>query len=213
MFSLIEELNIVFILKCVISLVIGFVLGIEREYRAKPAGIKTYAMICLGATIFTHMSISMAFPADPSRIAAQIVSGLGFIGAGAIFQSKRMITGLTTAATLWVVGSLGVLVGMEYYVESFICLGFIYVYFLITRLIQNNKHRRFKFNTTIKLFNESDIDWFDMQVKHFKLSIISKSIQKSDCISIQMTYLTTDNRNEEFIKTLILNEYVKEVTQ
>jgi len=110
--SLLSAVDSVYVAKVSMALFIGFVIGFEREYRAKPAGLKTYAMICLGATLITHVSLSISPYADPSRIAAQIVSGLGFVGAGAIFQSKRKITGLTTAATLWLMGAMGLFAGV-----------------------------------------------------------------------------------------------------
>ena len=143
------------VMRVLYALFVGFVMGFEREYHAKPAGVKTYAMICLGSTIITYMSLHLSDQADKARLAAQIVSGLGFIGAGAIFQSKRMITGLTTASTLWLVGSFGILIGAGLFLDVLICLVFVYLYFLLTRIIQNSRLKRLKFNIIIKL-NSSD---------------------------------------------------------
>jgi putative Mg2+ transporter-C (MgtC) family protein len=102
------------------ALVCGGAIGLERELKNKSAGIKTNMLICMGATLYTAASTLIASqvvgggPADPSRIAAQIVSGIGFLGGGTIIQSKGSITGLTTAATIWVVAAIGVCIGMNY---------------------------------------------------------------------------------------------------
>ena len=96
----------------------GGLIGLERELKHKAAGIKTNMLICLGAALYTSASIMITSEAggnaeaDPSRIAAQIVSGIGFLGGGTIIQSRGAITGLTTAATIWVVAAIGVCIGI-----------------------------------------------------------------------------------------------------
>lgn len=102
--------------KLLISIALGSVVGIEREISEKPAGLKTNVLICLGSTIFTLLSLKFTGPAiDPARIAAQIVTGIGFLGAGAIMREGEQVTGLTTAATIWVVAAIGMGVGMGYH--------------------------------------------------------------------------------------------------
>ena len=101
----------------------GGLVGLERELKNKPAGIKTNILICLGAALYTSLSILLSSAntaaggtyGDPSRIAAQIVSGIGFLGGGTIIQSRGTILGLTTAATIWVVAAIGVCVGMGHH--------------------------------------------------------------------------------------------------
>ena len=98
------------------ALVLGGLIGYDREQKMKAAGLKTNILICLGATLYTTISLinfeTHAGTADPNRLAAQIVSGIGFLGAGAIIQSRGNIIGLTTAATMWVVASSGMTIGM-----------------------------------------------------------------------------------------------------
>jgi putative Mg2+ transporter-C (MgtC) family protein len=97
---------------------IGAMLGLERELRLKSAGLRTHILIALGSTVFTLMSYELATDvqgADPARIAAQIVTGIGFLGAGAIMRTDSGIQGLTTAATVWVNAALGVAVGAGRY--------------------------------------------------------------------------------------------------
>lgn len=109
---------LVFTIGAVLALVLSVCLGLERELRNKPAGIKTHAFIGVGAYAFSYLSFHVAtdFPfADPTRIAAQIVTGIGFIGAGAILQAKGQVRGLTTAATLWIAAAIGTLVGAMHF--------------------------------------------------------------------------------------------------
>jgi putative Mg2+ transporter-C (MgtC) family protein len=109
------------LIRLLMSLVIGIIIGIEREVHHKAAGLRTCVLICLGATIYTLASIEfgkMASVSDPSRIAAQIVTGIGFIGAGTILQTRSNVHGLTTAATIWVIASLGLAVGIGSYILS-----------------------------------------------------------------------------------------------
>lgn len=107
--------------------VLGGAVGLERELSGKPAGLRTNILICVGAALFTHISIAVAeigfspdgHPyGDTTRIAAQIVSGIGFLGAGAILHARGAVVGLTTAATIWVVAAIGSAVGGGLYVEA-----------------------------------------------------------------------------------------------
>jgi putative Mg2+ transporter-C (MgtC) family protein len=93
---------------------LGGAVGLERELHGKPAGLRTNILICLGSCIFTIISTSLS-GSDPGRIAAQIVTGIGFLGAGAIIHSGIGIQGLTTAAGIWVVASIGMACGSRMY--------------------------------------------------------------------------------------------------
>jgi putative Mg2+ transporter-C (MgtC) family protein len=112
-------------LRLLLAAILGGLVGLERELSGKPAGFRTNLLICLGAALLTELSISVARAADPAvtiadpgRIAAQIVSGIGFLGAGTIIQARGSVVGLTTAATLWVVAAIGMAVGAGAYFEA-----------------------------------------------------------------------------------------------
>lgn len=99
----------------IVAVLIGLVVGAEREYQNKSAGLRTFILISFGACIFTLMSLKIgAQSSSPDRIAANIITGIGFIGAGVIFKDDNKISGVTTAATIWAVASLGVSVGAGY---------------------------------------------------------------------------------------------------
>ena len=110
------------ILKLLLALALGGILGTERELRDKSAGLRTLMFICAGSTLFTIFSVRLAeglgLGADPTRIASQIVSGIGFLGAGAIIRDRGEIRGLTTASMIWIVAALGVGIGSGQYLFS-----------------------------------------------------------------------------------------------
>jgi putative Mg2+ transporter-C (MgtC) family protein len=103
------------LLKIGLGILIGALVGAEREYRDKSAGFRTMIFICLGSTLFTMHSISIGVTRDQARIAAAVVSGVGFLGGGAILRGGMNIKGLTTAATIWLTAALGMGVGAGYF--------------------------------------------------------------------------------------------------
>src|SRR3989440_1110212 len=107
-------------LKLLLAAVLGGVIGLEREMRDKPAGLRTNIMICVGSTLFMSLSTQVAkvLGGDPTRIGAQIISGIGFLGAGAVLHSHGFVLGLTTAATIWVVAGVGMALGSGMYLVA-----------------------------------------------------------------------------------------------
>ncbi|HXB45772.1 MAG TPA: MgtC/SapB family protein, partial [Puia sp.] len=87
--------------KIVLSIIVGGLIGAEREYRSKSAGFRTLTLICMGATLFTAFSIQIGAPNNEDRIASNIVTGIGFVGAGVIFKGDFGVSGITTAAMIW----------------------------------------------------------------------------------------------------------------
>ena len=109
------------LLRLMLAAALGGMIGLEREASGKPAGFRTNLLICLGAALIMELSIqigSAGTRGDPGRIAAQIVSGIGFLGAGTILHFRGNVSGLTTAATLWVVAAIGMAVGARAYLEA-----------------------------------------------------------------------------------------------
>ena len=106
-----------------LSLLFGAIIGFEREYRSKAAGFRTITLITLGSTLFTILSINTASHLSDDRIAAQIVTGIGFIGAGVIFKDGFAVSGLTTAASIWIAAAVGLALGFgSYAIASFTLL-------------------------------------------------------------------------------------------
>jgi putative Mg2+ transporter-C (MgtC) family protein len=114
------ETNIDILFKLCLSMILGIMVGLDRQLTNKLAGIKTQVLVCMGSTIFTMLSIngfsgfgssSQVLIGDPARVAAQILTGIGFIGGGVILKTKSNVFGVTTAASLWIVASIGMAVG------------------------------------------------------------------------------------------------------
>jgi len=111
--SIIGPVEIQYIFDLLLAMALGFALGAERELRGKDAGISTHTLVIVGAMLFTFMSMTVD-PASKSRIAAQIVSGIGFLGAGLIIKEGVSVKNLTTAASLWAAGAIGMAIGFGY---------------------------------------------------------------------------------------------------
>ncbi len=118
------------LIPCVLALVLGGVIGFQREKSERPAGLRTHILVCIGATVFTLVSY-LGFASqdgfDSTRIAAGVVTGIGFIGAGVIFRQGPLVKGVTTAASIWVVAAIGLALGAKLYYLALIVtvLGFL----------------------------------------------------------------------------------------
>lgn len=110
------EQDLMIMLRVTLAFVLGAVVGWERERMQRPAGLRTHMLVAAGAAAFTVASVygfdGLGTARDPARLAAQIVTGIGFIGAGVIFQGRHQIRGLTTAASIWIVAAIGVMAGL-----------------------------------------------------------------------------------------------------
>ncbi len=147
------ELTLVeIVFRLILSLIIGGGIGMEREYRNQPAGLRTHILVCIGSTVIALIQVQIAASAlnyaiaypelatvirsDQARLIAQVVSGIGFLGAGTIIVSDRSIRGLTTAASIWAVAGLGLAIGMGYYtiaISSFI--GVLFALLVVKKVI------------------------------------------------------------------------------
>jgi putative Mg2+ transporter-C (MgtC) family protein len=131
-----EELIDVLI-KLAVSLLIGLIIGGERQYRNKSAGFRTIALICLGATVFTILSDKVGVTTGGSRIAANVVTGIGFLGAGAIMREGMNVTGLTTASTIWLAAALGMAVGIGEYGLASLAMILTFIVLTVLERFQN----------------------------------------------------------------------------
>lgn len=127
------------------ALLIGFLIGLEREISRKPAGLRTHMLVSLASSLFTILSLSSAFgdgAADPTRIASQIVVGIGFVGAGVIISSGGQIKGVTTAASLWITAAMGMAMGLGEYLLAAVAAGFTLVTLLVIGVWERSLERR-----------------------------------------------------------------------
>ena len=122
--------------RMLVALLLGAIIGAEREYRSKSAGLRTMILVCTGACLFTLASAKMGFPDNVDRIAANIITGIGFIGAGVIFKDDNRVTGITTATTIWIMAALGMQVGLGNYQTAFVCTGIIFIVLVLLVYLQ-----------------------------------------------------------------------------
>ncbi|HEY9362233.1 MAG TPA: MgtC/SapB family protein [Chitinophagaceae bacterium] len=140
------------ILRILLALMAGAIVGFEREYRNKSAGFRTIILICVGSCLFTLVSILLN-NGTTDRIASNIVTGIGFIGGGVIFKSSKGVNGLTTAATIWVTAAIGMGLGAGLYWPTMICVAVVIIvlslFHWIERFIDSiNQERIYKIITT-----------------------------------------------------------------
>ena len=124
--------------KLLLAVLIGGLLGAEREYRSKSAGFRTLTMICLGATLFTVLSKLIGSPGTPDRIAANVVVGIGFVGAGVIFKGdiSSKVSGITTAAMIWVTAALGMAIGAGYLLIASVACALVLLVLFVFSLVE-----------------------------------------------------------------------------
>jgi len=145
-FGLTGEADLV--IKLIVSVLFGVVLGYARK--GQPVRMRTLALVSMGSTIFTIISLaqfSSSVVPDPTRVMAQIVTGIGFLGAGVIWKGQTSMSGLTTAAAIWTIAGLGMLIGMELWITAF--AGLLLSFFILTskeaekKIIGAEKHARY----------------------------------------------------------------------
>lgn len=135
------------VVRIVMAVLAGGLIGSEREYREKAAGFRTIILITLGAALFTMFSIKIGGSSNPDRIAANIVTGIGFLGAGAILRGEFGVTGITTAATIWLAAAIGMGVGGGYYPETGVAIVVILAVLWLFPYLESEIDRRRSFRT------------------------------------------------------------------
>jgi len=169
------------IIPCTLAMIFGGAIGLQRERHERPAGLRTHTLVCLGSTVFTlvsYLGFTSFAGVDASRIAAGIVTGIGFIGAGVIFRQGPLVKGVTTAASIWIVAAIGVSLGVKLYYLAVIAaiLGF-----LILSILKSFESRIIRTpNYRIKITTSKDFDDIGKiigTIKDFSLDIKSKKYE------------------------------------
>lgn len=188
-----------------ISVLCGFILGFEREIHRKTAGLKTVTLVVLGSAIFTFVSMEGFKNSDDSRVAAQIVSGIGFLGAGAILRNELKIIGLTTAATLWIAAAIGILIGTGLMIHALIASIITFILINSLRIIENKiSYKYLDFNITLYLQNENDIIFIKNLINDLQLNLKKIEINKTDSQIVCKLKINSDFYSlfEGFIKEI-----------
>jgi putative Mg2+ transporter-C (MgtC) family protein len=129
--------------RIVLAVILGGLIGLEREAMTKPAGLRTHVLVCVGSTLFTVLSASIVGTGiDETRIAAGIVTGIGFLAAGAIFKEQDRVQGMTTAADIWVVAAVGVALGFGYYLAAILSAVIVFVVLSIGKIFRQQAEKK-----------------------------------------------------------------------
>jgi len=200
---LLNNLNSEIIIRILIAISLGFIIGLERELTNKSAGLRTHILVCLGSTIFTILSLygfaDQSIPQtfsrlqnDPSRIAAQIVTGIGFIGGGAVLHHGISVSGLTTAASLWIVASIGMAVGVGAYHVAIVSTILAFCVLVFIRILERgflSKHTRKGAKIKATVIAKSDYvtdiqDWFYLKFPDIFEMKVSKLASDEETVKI-----------------------------
>lgn len=196
------------LLKAVLSLFAGFVLGFEREWKDKSAGFKTISIICLGSTLFSLLSMKVAVneSEDATRIASYIVSGIGFLGAGVIFKDGVTVNGLTTASIIWMSAAIGMAIGFGIFITAGIFLAACFVIIISGPLI--NKYIIHNVVKTASLsMMRKDVDIKRHLIRELKPIVKHVRVKKQelteDYFTLDIEVLIDKRRVREFEAVLI----------
>ena len=173
------------VIKIVLAILAGGLVGMEREFRDKAAGFRTLIFICLGSATITILSARLAPASDPNRIAANIVTGIGFLGAGAILRDGVRVTGLTTAATIWLVAAVGMAIGGGQYVLAGLLVGFSIIVLWLFPFIEVGIGRTRDYHTyeVVCPVDLQKIDALETKVREFGLNIRSgQHVKEGECM-------------------------------
>ncbi|NIF06974.1 MgtC/SapB family protein [Chryseobacterium sp. Tr-659] len=171
------------LLPILFSVLVGGIIGIEREYQLKSAGLRTMILVTLGACIFTMLSMNLGEKGSPDRIAANIITGIGFVGAGVIFKEENRVSGLTTAVTIWICAALGMTIGAGYYQEATIGSVVVFLLLIMFKYIQEVIDRistRYTYQITLP-YEDGVVERYENMFKEYHLiSIRGKQMRSGN---------------------------------
>jgi putative Mg2+ transporter-C (MgtC) family protein len=201
------------VLKLILALIVGGLIGAEREYHTKSAGFRTLTLICIGATLFTVFSQILGDPGNRDRVASNIATGIGFVGAGVIFKGDFGVNGITTAAMIWVTASLGMAIGAGYELVALISCGMILLMLYIFSRLEGwidrvNQTRNYKIvceyqNETLREYEENFLK------NHLKFKR-SREMKTGDVITGEWMVRGSEKNHLQFITEILNNPSVKQ---
>ena len=209
------------LLRLVLACVFGGIIGYERQSRRKSAGLRTNVLVCLGACLIMVLSqeiyqhVEGKTNADPARLAAQVVSGIGFLGAGAIMKEGLTVTGLTTAACLWVVAGVGLAVGGGFYSGAFITTALVFVtlgaLFRLDNLVDHEKRIGLTIHTLDKAGQLMSISSCleDLQLTIHGIKV--KADEDEVAAEARSLYIDLDVYNRRGLKIMVIIEAIRKI--
>jgi putative Mg2+ transporter-C (MgtC) family protein len=181
--EMVDILRVDLMLKLLLAVAMGGAIGVERQLAGKPAGLRTNILICMGSALLMDLSINLVTPkgalrtGEAARIAAQVVTGIGFLGAGTIMQDKGTVTGLTSAATIWVVCAIGLTIGAGYTLEA---VGATVIVLLVLAALAPLEHKLLRatrfVSATITVQPGTTVDAIQQALRDNGIKVISREV-------------------------------------
>jgi putative Mg2+ transporter-C (MgtC) family protein len=199
--------------KIILSIIVGGLIGAEREYRSKSAGFRTLTLICIGATLFTAFSQLIGAPGNPDRIASNIATGIGFVGAGVIFKGDFGVNGITTAAMIWTTAALGMGIGSGYEMVSVIACAMILIMLFIFGKFERwidkvNQTRNYKI---VCEYNNGTLKGYEERFKKYSLTFRrSRETKAGNIITGEWMVKGKEKNHLQFINEILSDPVVKE---
>lgn len=202
-------------LRIILSAILGSLIGLERELKGKPAGLITLTLVSLGATMIAILQENILKTGDITRLSAQVISGVGFIGGGAIIQTKEHVQGLTTAATLWISACLGLVIGYGQIKIALFSFFMISVILILVKIIEEKFiYNRKKVRVLLSLDKSEDVyklrENFSIEINQIKLvKIIWKNYNQNlvECIFSMDRTIDLFHFEKELLKNKGIIEY------
>ncbi len=197
-------------LKLLLAVALGGIVGLERESSHKPAGFRTNVLICVGATMMMILSVLILQEQEAggdslSRIAAGVITGIGFIGAGTIIQARGSVLGLTTAATLWAVAGLGLVIGAGYYWTAILFASLILLTLIIFGYVEKQYFKKAPYHYRIKTQQTKDMPAIIKKLaSHESLKYQQLTIKKEeDFYIIDLSFQATEEKEQKYNQSLL----------
>lgn len=201
------------LLKVAVSVLLGSIIGLEREYRGKSAGFRTIILITTGAALFTMLS-QLIGKGEADRIASNIVTGIGFLGAGVIFRDHKAVSGLTTAASVWAAAAIGMAVGAGYYFLAAAGCGIILVVLLLFLPVQNkidqlNLVKVYQFRCA---YADDVIDHYRDFIGKYHLRVLHATFHKEDNnLNSHWTVQGTERNHQRMLRDLLRDPAIVDI--
>lgn len=196
--------------KFLLTILLCGLIGAEREFRGKQAGLKTLIMMGLGATLFTILSVKIG-NGSMDRIASNIVTGIGFLGAGVIFKEADQVKGLTTASVIWIVAAIGMAVGGGYYEQAIGVTFIVLISLIVFPFVENMVVLRYTKRTykIVKIFENESLDKYEDYIKVSKLKFIrGKQQLKDGKISGSWIAVGSPKHHQLFVDRMLTDENI-----
>ena len=206
-------MEVICILRMALALGLGFAIGFERKLRFKEAGVRTHTIVCVGSCLFMIISIFGFNGADTARVAAQIVSGIGFIGAGMIFYHREAVHGLTTAAGIWATAAIGMAAGAGMYIISASATALIIlvqcIMHLNLKVFKQKRYLKFKIVFVCKTGDEKDLIAQMFNVKRF--SKVSAKKEGDEIVYSAVITSEKDLSGQDLFLALKANDFIRSI--